>query len=598
VIGDLHSAALVASDGTIDWCCLPRFDSPSIFGSLLDARRGGQWRIQPTDAWTSEQRYLPATNVLVTEFRLARGGVVHLTDFMPVGPARSGSEIHRRVACIRSGGEVELELVAAFDYGREPASLLGRAFGVLLAGRRREAAALSGPAGTPWRFEDGAIRARLALGEGEDAWFVFRFDEDEVHPVGDYRSVESLEATTRWWDAWVSPLAYQGPYRREVERSALALKLCSYQPSGAIVGAPTTSLPESPGGDRNWDYRYTWLRDSAFVLFALDRLGFGAEVDAFQRFLKRVCRGAPGEFLQVMFAVDGSRDLPETVLDHLDGYRGSRPVRIGNSAAGQFQLDIYGELLETFAIAHRRRPLSEGGWEALRGLVEAAAAQWRRPDYSIWEARREPRHYVYSKVMAWAALDRGIRLARRHGLSADLERWERERDAVHAEVMEKGWNPGLGSFVQCYDDSALDAAVLIIPKIGFLPRSDPRVRSTLDAVVRRLGTSCEELIYRYRSPDGLRGDEGAFLPCSFWRVQVLAMIGEHAEAERLFRNLLRRANHLGLLAEEMDPATGEQLGNFPQALSHAALINTACILERLRPVEPASQPAATAASAR
>ena len=584
VIGDLHGAALVGRHGSLDWWCAPRFDSPSIFAALLDAERGGRWQIAPRGAWTSEQRYLPATNVLVTTFHLEGGGVVALTDFMPVGPARGrAGEIHRRVACTRGAAEVAVTFMPRFDYAARVPLLVRRRHGVLATDTEDDVVTLAGPPGVTWHIAYGAATATLSLAMGEAAWFVLRHDDDEVHPLAEYDSERKLDATAAWWDAWLGQLRYRGPFRAEVERSALALKLCCYEPSGAIVGAPTTSLPESQGGGRNWDYRYAWLRDAAFVLYGLDRLGFATEVSGFLDFVKRICRHADRRHLQIMYGVDGRRELPERTLDHLDGYRGARPVRVGNGAVRQFQLDVYGELLETVAIWYRRHPVTEGLWKTLRDLVDWTAAHWREPDFSIWEARQEPRHYVYSKVMAWAALNRGCRIARRLALPGDVTRWEREAAALKAEVLQKGWDPARATFVQAYGEHALDAAVLIVPKVGFLRRSDPRVRSTVAAVRRDLQSSCEELIYRYHAPDGLAGPEGAFVVCSFWLVDNLAMIGEFAEAERLFRNLLRRTNHVGLLAEEIDPATGEQLGNFPQALSHAALLDAAHILERLRP---------------
>ena len=584
VIGDLRTAALIGRNGSLDWWCAPRFDSPSVFAALLDPARGGRWRIAPRAAQTSEQRYLPASNVLETTFHVEGGGVVAVTDFMPVGPARGrSSEIHRRVACTRASAQVDVTFTPRFHYAARVPLLVRRTHGVLATDGEDQAVTLAGPAGLAWRVAYGSAEAALTLAAGESAWLVLRYDDDDVYPVADYASDRRLDATARWWDEWLAPLSYRGPFRHEVERSALALKLCAYEPTGAIIAAPTTSLPEAQGGGRNWDYRYAWLRDAAFVLYGLDRLGFAAEVEAFLDFVKRLCRHAGRAHLQIMYGVEGERDLPERVLDHLAGYRGARPVRAGNAAAGQFQLDVYGELLETVAIWYRRHEITEGLWKTLRDLVDWTAVHWREPDFSIWEARAEPRHYVYSKVMAWAALNRGSRLARRLRLPGDVARWEREAAALKAEVLRRGWDPERQTFVQAYGEKQLDAAVLVIPKVSFLRRSDPRVRSTLAAVRRELATSCEELLYRYRAPDGLEGGEGAFVVCSFWMVENLAMVGEFAEAERLFRNLLRRANHVGLLAEEIDPATGEQLGNYPQALSHAALLDTAIILEKLRP---------------
>lgn len=585
IIGDLHTAALVGRNGSIDWCCIPRFDSPSVFAALLDPVRGGSWSIRPAGAgWTSEQRYLPATNVLETAFHAEGGGVLQVTDFMPVGPARGGrSEIHRRVHCPRGVVDVEVVFAPRFDYGLKETTLTRRAHGVIATDRDDDVATVTTTSEAPWRIEEGRGVVRLRLGAGETAWFVLRFDDDEVHPLEVYASQHKLDQTASWWDAWTSHLQYQGPYTLEVQRSALALKLCCYEPTGAIVASPTTSLPETQGGGRNWDYRYTWLRDSAFVLFALDRLGVHAEAEGFLEFLKRVCRRVDPGHLQILFAIEGRREAPERVLDHLAGYRGAKPVRIGNGAVSQVQTDVYGELLEAVEIWRHRRPISEGLWHVVRRLVDWTAEHWREPDWSIWEARLEPKPYVFSRIMAWTALNRGARIASEVGLPGDVERWRREADALHAEVLERGWDPERQTFVQVYGEPQLDAAVLVMSKLRFLPRADPRIKSTLQAIRRELATPCEDLIYRYRAADGLTGTEGAFVACSFWMIQNLAEVGEHAEAERLFKNLLRRSNHLGLLAEEIDPGTGEHLGNFPLALSHAALINTAYILERLRP---------------
>jgi GH15 family glucan-1,4-alpha-glucosidase len=584
VVGDLHTAALIGKQGSVDWLCLPRFDSPSAFGALIDERHGGRWLVGPRGPSTSEQRYLPGTNVLVTAFRLEQGGVLEVTDFMPVGPARGRFvELHRRVRCTRGSVDIHVEFEPRFGYGIHQSTLHARRGGVLATDDDDDVLTIASPPELAWELTNGRATGHGTLAADQEMWLVLRSDDDEVHPLGEYRSQEKLDATAQWWDNWSSQLEYHGPFRQEVERSALALKLCCYEPTGAIVAAPTTSLPESPGGTRNWDYRYVWLRDAAFVLFALGRLGCRAETDAFMAFLKRVTRRADSRHLQIMYAVDGDRRMPETVLEHLEGYRGARPVRVGNAAAGQFQLDVYGELLEAAFLWHGNRAVTEGLWKTLRQLVNWTADHWRDPDSSIWEPRGDARHYVVSKVLAWVALDRGARMAEALRLPGDVARWRAEAELLRTQVLERGWDPARGTFVQTYGEPQLDAGVLLIPKVQFLDFRDPRVASTLAAVRRELASPCEELIYRYRTPDGLPGEEGAFVICSFWMIQTLALAGDAVTADRLFRLLLRRASPLGLYGEEIDPNTGEHLGNYPQALSHAALINTAVILEQMRP---------------
>ncbi|MHB1864028.1 MAG: glycoside hydrolase family 15 protein [Gemmatimonadaceae bacterium] len=593
IIGDLHTAALVGLDGTIDWWCTPRFDSPSIFAALLDAERGGHWRIAPDAGlapWAAAQRYVPHTNVLVTTFQSDQG-TVELTDFMPVGPARGPApEIHRRVRCVSGAVRVDVSYAPRFGYAQRQPVFVPRRHGLMAWDGYDDVLSLSGSRDVEWKMDGHTATMALDLRAGMSAWFVLRADDDEVRAVRDYRPSQKLEMTKRWWTQWASQLVYDGPYGDVVERSALALKLCSYHPSGAIVAAPTTSLPESHGGRRNWDYRYAWLRDSAFVVYALDRLGFDGEVVAFLDFLKRVARRGTSQHIQIMYGIDGRRDLPESTLAHLRGYHGASPVRIGNAAATQFQLDVYGELLETASIWARHHPLSEGLWKVLRDLVDWTAHHWREPDFSIWEARQVPKHYVYSKVMAWTAVDRGISIAQTCGLTADVDGWRKAADEIHADVLQRGWDAERQTFVQAYGERQLDAALLVIPKVRFLPADDPRVRSTVQAVRRELGAGAADLLYRYRSEDGLSGDEGAFIVCSFWLAQDLALGGDLDAGEQLFRDLLRRVNHVGLMAEEIDPHTGEQLGNFPQALSHAALLNTAYILERMRARLGASAP--------
>jgi len=583
VIGDLHTAALVSRGGAIDFLCGPRFDAPAVFAALLDDAGGGRWRIAPAGNWTSEQRYLAGTNVLETVFRVAGEGVVTLTDFMAVGPRRAGRcRVFRKVHAVRGAARVDVHFEPRFDFGAVPTRLSQRRHGLFATDRDNDALTLVGPAGVAWSIEGGLARASVDVGEGADAWFVLAIDEDEVHPLEEHRSADVLEATTRWWDEWSSKLQYTGPYKREVERSALALKLCCYEPTGAIVAAPTTSLPESPTGGRTWDYRFTWVRDSSFVLHALDLLGADAEAEAFFHFLRRVSRRGDVH-LQIMYSVDGGRDLPERIVSNLSGYRDRGPVRTGNAAAGQFQLDVYGEIVDAVWIWSRRHEMPEGLWHALRSLIEWVAAHWREPDYSIWEPRSGPQQNTFSKVMAWVALERGARIADKMGAEAEAAAWREEAARLHADVLARAWDPERRTFTQIYGEPQLDAALLIIPKVDFLPGSDPRVVSTLAAIRRELGTQVEELLYRYRAPDGLDGREGAFIIVSFWMVQNLVLTGHHEDGERLFRNLLRRAEPLGLLAEEIDPATGEQTGNYPQGLSHAALIETAHVLEKYRP---------------
>jgi GH15 family glucan-1,4-alpha-glucosidase len=432
-----------------------------------------------------------------------------------------------------------------------------------------------------WALEQSAAVATVELGRGEDCWLVLRYDEDDMHPVQAAACEERLESTEAYWHQWAAGVNYTGPHRTMVKRSALVLKLLTFSETGAIIAAPTTSVPETIGGSRNWDYRFVWLRDAAFTLAALHSVGHIAEADAFMRFLKRVCRHEGGGHLQIMYGVDGGRDLVERQLEHLSGYRRSSPVRVGNGAAGQLQLDVYGEVMETADLWRRHHPMTAGTWRVLRGLVDWVSANWQLPDSSIWEVRGGTRHYVFSKVMSWVALDRGVTMAEELGLDGDVARWKAERERLFAEIMTRGWSEAKQSFVQAYDEDALDASALAIPMVRFLPWDHPRVKSTVRAVARELTSADGELVYRYRNPDGLPGDEGAFSICTFWLAHAMAMTGERERAERVMNRMLRHANHVGLFSEEIDPATGEFLGNFPQAFTHIALINCAVALREL-----------------
>jgi len=586
LIGDMRTAALVGVNGAIDWCCLPRFDSGSVFAALLDPDRGGTWAVRPAVPWTSTQRYLPLTNILETTFRTGEGRVT-VTDFMPVDedgrPSGPHPEIHRHVRAVRGSVPMEMIFAPRFEYGARTTRLELLRAGLFATDRTDQVLTLSSARPFDWSIAGPAPVAttRFPLERGDARWLVLRYDDDDIHPVDRYQSARKLDITASYWQRWSSAVRYRGPHRSMVRRSALALKLLTHAESGAVIAAPTTSLPETIGGGRNWDYRFVWLRDASFTLSALDAVGHGAEADAFMRFLKRVCRHEGGGHLQIMYGIDGRRDLVERQLDHLAGYLGSRPVRVGNGAVGQLQLDVYGEVLETADIWRRRHEMTEGTWRVLRGLVQWVSRNWHLPDSSIWEVRGEVRHYVFSKVMSWVALDRGIRMADELGLDGETAEWRTSRDLLQAEILERGWSEARQSFLQAYDADALDAAALAIPMVRFLPWSDRRVVATVRTIARELTGADGELVYRYRNADGLEGEEGAFSICTFWLAQALAMIGDRERAERLFRRMLRHANHLGLYSEEIDPATGRFLGNFPQGFTHIALINCATTFSRL-----------------
>jgi GH15 family glucan-1,4-alpha-glucosidase len=587
LIGDMRTAALVSQAGGIDWCCLPRFDSASVFAALLDSHRGGTWRIQPEGpGWRSTQRYQDGTNILETTFETTDGSQVLLQDFMPVDhagrPSGEHPEIHRHLRGLRGEVAMSMLFMPRFEYAARATRLEIMQAGIFASDRTEQVLTMTSALPFEWAQDGGTATTRFSIREGQSRWLVLRYDDDDIHPVDRYDSARKLETTAAFWRMWAAAVRYDGPFRREVERSALALKLMTHAESGAIIAAPTTSLPEVIGGSRNWDYRFVWLRDAAFTLEALHAVGHVREADAFMRFVKRVCRHEGGGHLQIMYGIDGRRDLEERVLEHLSGYFNSKPVRVGNGAAGQLQLDVYGEVLQTAAIWRQYHPMTEGTWRVLRGLVDWVSRNWHLSDSSIWEVRGEARHYVFSKVMSWVALDRGIQMARELGLSGDVPQWEVARDAVFADVMSRGWSERYQSFAQAYDDDALDAAALAIPMVGFLPWDHPRVVSTIEAVARELTSADGELVFRYRHPDGLEGEEGAFSICTFWLAQDLAMIGKPDKAEKIFRRMLTHANHVGLFSEEIHPANGMFLGNFPQAFTHIALINCAQALERVK----------------
>ncbi|MCH0558201.1 glycoside hydrolase family 15 protein [Streptomyces sp. MUM 16J] len=588
LIGDLHTVALVGTDGTIDWYCCPRFDSPSVFGAILDADSGGLFRIAPDcDGWTSKQLYLPDTAILITRF-LMPDGVGEVQDFMP--PPSSGERAHRhriirRVLAVRGQMRFVVDLSPRFDYARvrheaelTPHGALLRSPGLELSLSTSHPVDIAG---------DGDIHARVDVRSGETATFVLdriRPGETQV-PVSDVDIAAEFEATMAFWRRWLGRSRYSGRWRETVHRSALTLKLLTYAPTGAIVAAPTTSLPEVLGGARNWDYRYTWMRDAAFSLYALLRLGFTEEAGAFMEWLERRFRhtadyGESGP-LQIMYGIDGREHLPEEELTHLEGYMGSAPVRIGNRAATQLQLDIYGELMDSVYLCNKYgRPLYHDGWMELTRNLEWLMDHWDQPDEGIWETRGGRRDFTYSRLMSWVAVERAVRIAIQRGLPADLPRWMAVRDGIYNQIMKRGWSATRRAFVQHYDTDVLDSSLLLMPLCKFVAPTDPRWLSTLDAITAELVS--DSLVYRYNaqaSPDGLVGTEATFSMCSFWWVEALARAGRLDEARLAFEKMLTYANHVGLYSEEIGP-TGEQLGNFPQAFTHLALISAAYNLDR------------------
>jgi len=585
VIGDMHSVALVGIDGSIDWCCLPRFDSPSIFAAILDDNKGGFFKIAAThEDLHRRQMYLPETNVLVTTF-LSPAGVGELVDFMPVQdrPRKGRHEIVRIVHGVRGQVSFRAECRPAFDYARSRHELhLSSNRAIFCAPEMK----LSLVSPVELHEDAGGAVADFVLGPNQSTTFVLRVHQDGDGVPGDVQKFgqDSLQHTIAVWKRWVSKCRYQGRWQETVIRSALVLKLLTYEPTGAIVAAPTCSLPEELGGVRNWDYRYTWIRDSAFTIYAFLRLGYKEEAARFMEWLQQRATEEDTEMgpVQVMYGIDGRSELPEIMLDHLEGYRGSRPVRVGNAASKQLQLDIYGELIDSIYLYNKHaEPISYDLWAYLRRMMDWICANWERPDQSIWEVRKEPEHFVYSKVQCWVALNRGLRIAEKRGLPLDYDRIRRESTRIYETVMKRGWNKERQTFTQYFGGDAVDASALMFPLMMFISPTDPRMLSTMERITEELVS--DSLVHRYELGravgDGLPGDEGTFSICTFWMVEVLARAGRLDEARLIFEKMLTYANHLGLFAEEIGP-TGEALGNFPQAFTHLGLISAAFDLDR------------------
>ena len=598
VIGNMRTAALVSNRGSIDWYCCPKFDSPSVFGRILDDKIGGYFQISPVcEDVTEKQFYWPDTNVLVTRF-LSEKGIVELIDFMPtVGEEEARHQIIRHVHCVR--GEVPLVMAChpAFDYARAEHATDMTAHGAIFSHNdlRLALSTLS-----PLSQTGSGVESRFALKEGESATFTFRklqANEKLGHIMDPKEGERLFYSTVEYWKNWVSKCTYRGRWREMVQRSALALKLLTYEPTGAIVAAVTCSLPEEIGGKRNWDYRFTWIRDAAFTIYALMRIGFNDEAKAFMGFLdKRLKESRPdgegdGSPLQIVYGIEGESNLEEIDLHHLDGYRSSKPVRIGNGAHTQLQLDIYGELLDSIYLYNKYgAPISYETWTQIQKIIGWLQKNWDQPDEGIWEVRSGRQKFTYSKLMSWVAFDRAIRLAEKRSFPADRVSWLKTRDEIYMSIMTEGWCEKRQAFTQAFENESLDAASLLMPLVFFVSPNDPRMLSTLDAIncsPAKGGLVTDGLVFRYDLEtfhDGLAGKEGTFNICSFWLVEALTRAGRTEkprlqEARILFERLLNYSNHVGLYAEQTS-GTGQGLGNYPQAFTHLALISSAFNLDR------------------
>jgi GH15 family glucan-1,4-alpha-glucosidase len=575
LIGNMLSAALVSRDGSIDWLCLPRFDSAACFAALLGGPEHGRWALVPACEHRVSRRYLPGTAVLETTFK-TDGGVATLTDFMPLSEDETKVDVVRIVRGVQGEVPMEMELLLRFNYGQAVPWVRRRDYGL---------SAVVGPdavelhTDVPLEGHDFRTTAVFSVREGETVPLTLSYhrSHETPHFVPDH--LESLENTIEWWRVWSEHCRFRcdnSAWTEAVQRSLITLKMLTFAPTGGIVAAPTTSLPEAIGGPRNWDYRYCWLRDSTFTLYALLDAGYREEADAWRRWLLRAAAGLPSQ-LRIMYGIAGDRWLPEIEIPWLPGYEGSKPVRVGNHAVEQRQLDVYGEVMDALYVARdaSMRPLDEA-WRLQTELLSHVEDVWREEDHGIWEVRGPKRSFTHSRVMCWVAFDRAVKSVERHGLDGPVERWRAIRDEIHSDVCNRGYDTARNTFVQHYGGKALDAALLLLPQTGFLPPEDRRIRGTIAAIERNLMHDGFVLRYSHADvDDGLEGTEGAFLACSFWLADAYAMTGRLEEASALFERLLGVRNDLGLLAEEYDPSARRHLGNFPQGFSHIGLVNTA-----------------------
>lgn len=580
IIGDSRTAALVGSDGSIDWACLPDFDSPAQFAALLDPQ-AGRLAVRPVEPFRAWQRYEQGMNVLVTEFITAQGRM-RVRDFMPYIPRRRTptAEIYRRIESLEGHVDLEILFEPRFNYGLQVPIFEPSPYGVLA---RHGDETLTLSCEVPFHVEEGRAVGHLSIEAGQDTFLVIDWGTARVHPVSSYQPERRLWQLRSFWWSWIDRLSYHGRYRDVVERSLLTLKLLVHEPTGAIIAAPTTSLPEWPGGARNWDYRFSWVRDSAFILRAFFQAGYVEEGTAYLDWLLGQC--LEDQPLRVLCGIRGEHGMAERILP-LRGYLDARPVRVGNEAVEQFQLDIYGSLLDA-ALRYEQHGglLTITEWERLQALAEEVYRRWRDPDAGIWEVRSGVFHYTYSKVWAWVALTRAAQLARRLGADAPVAAWESEAAVIREEVLEKAWNPHVGAFTQYYGADALDASALIMPLVGFLPATDERFQQTVQRCLHQLAAGPFPLLYRYLNDDGVGGPEGAFLLPSFWLIEVLALTGDLRQARAALDRLMARMNPLGLYAEEVHPETLALLGNFPQGFSHLGLVNAIFRLEEVKRVQ-------------
>ncbi len=594
LIGDLLTCALIGKDGSIDWYCLPQINSPSAFAAILDKNKGGNFSIRPSGKYTSAQKYLDYTNILETKFKTA-GGYLTITDFMPVKHVKRPYEntfptIYRQVKCTRGNVEIEIDFNPKFNYARSKTNLEPIEAGVA-ARNHREHLYLKSPVSL--KITNEGAKGIYKLKQRETLWFALQYNDDRK--ITDKHCENAFKTTNAFWNSWVNDSdAYQietglfkSPWKEIIIRSGLVLKLLMNDITGAICAAPTTSLPEDIGGVHNWDYRFNWIRDAAFTVRALYKLGYVNEARKNLEWFMQVCAKNPNpEDIQVMYGLNGESDLKEEELTHLAGYKNSKPVRIGNGAAKQKQLDIYGELVNVFYETSRfGMDLTEQEWDLLTRVVNYVCEIWKQPDAGIWEVRGGYQHFVHSKLMCWVAVDRGLKIAEKQDKKCPREKWEKVSEEIKSSILSKGFNSKLNSFVQAYDSETLDATSLLIPIMKLLPFNDIRVQGTIDAIIKNLTTK-NGLVYRYKTNDGtiagMPGTEGGFLLCSFWLIDVLAYSGRIDEARGLLLKMLDFASPTGLLAEEVDPETGDALGNYPQAYSHIGLINSALFLEKAR----------------